>query len=331
MSEEITTRKRRHAIYDVSRIAGVSIGTVSRALSGNGSVSVRSREKVLSVARSLGYQPMTGVRQKQIALITEPPHRTVMGGFTACLTHYIVFELAKRRFSISLITEDEIDVVSRRLFDGIVAVAWWPKTAEILQGIDNTPIVWINRMDLKDKFNVVASDHYEAGQIVADYFIDHGHRRLGMLTGVRNWGAIARVDGLRETMQKRDVELDPRLIVYRGDSPLYAALVKLLDRGMEALWMPEENMDSLEVLSILQDVLKLRVPEDISIISGELPSVAQFTRPQLTTISQPLQMMAEQAVELVVSLRDCPAGNPKTVLLPSRIIERDSVENKTHI
>lgn len=322
------TPKRRHTVYDISRLADVSVGTVSRVLNNSDKVHANTRQKVLRVARSLGCRPRTAVRPKQIALIVEPPHRTIAGGFSMCLTHHVIFGLAKRGLGMSLVTEDEIGSLSRRLFDGVIAVAWFPKTVKRLEALDNTPIVWIDRMDLKDKFHGVATNHFEAGQMVGNYLLDRGHRRLAMIVDVHTWASAERIRGLHNAMRRRGVDPDKRLIIHKEDQPLYVPLQNILKMDAEALWMPDENMSSVEAVYLLQEVLKVRIPEDISLIGGELPSISQFLRPRMTATAQPLQAMAERAIELVLDLMDRPLDKPETVLLPNEIIERDSVKDK---
>ena len=69
--------------------ARVSTGTVSRVFNNSSLIPSETRSRVLSAARELGFRPRVGVRNKQIALVTEPPHKTVMGGYVNTLTQHI--------------------------------------------------------------------------------------------------------------------------------------------------------------------------------------------------------------------------------------------------
>ncbi|MEM9159692.1 MAG: substrate-binding domain-containing protein [Verrucomicrobiota bacterium] len=69
----------------------------------------------------------------------------------------------------------------------------------------------------------------------------------------------------------------------------------------------------------------LKVPEDISVIGGENMGITEFINPPITTVSEPLHEMADQAVEMMIALAEGHSPSPKTLTLPVELIERDSV------
>ncbi|UKI34638.1 MAG: LacI family DNA-binding transcriptional regulator [Lentisphaeria bacterium] len=111
-------------LAQVALRARVSTGTVSRVFNNSALIPSETRSRVLSAARELGFRPRVGVRNKQIALVTEPPYKTVMGGYVNTLTQYICFALSRANAGINLITEDRIGSLADCWFDGIIGIAW---------------------------------------------------------------------------------------------------------------------------------------------------------------------------------------------------------------
>ncbi|MCC6240692.1 MAG: substrate-binding domain-containing protein [Phycisphaerales bacterium] len=87
--------------------------------------------------------------------------------------------------------------------------------------------------------------------------------------------------------------------------------------------MADEGL-GLEATYILQNMLKLRVPEDVSLLGMESAQVSQYLSPPMTTLAQPLAELAEKSLELLLQQMDN-AQEPQYVVLESRLIERESV------
>ena len=128
-------------LEQVARKARVSTGTVSRVFNNSSLAPSATRSRVLAAARELGFRPRVGVRNKQIALVTEPPHKTLMGGYVNTMTQYICFALSHADAGITMITEDRIASLEDCWFDGIIGIAWEEETIRILKSIRNLPIV----------------------------------------------------------------------------------------------------------------------------------------------------------------------------------------------
>ena len=110
-------------LAQVAKKACVSSGTVSRVFNNSELIPDGTRSRVLSAARELGFRPRVGVRTPQIALITEPPHKTVMGGYVNTMTQYICHALSRSDATVRMITEDRIDNLVNSWFDGIIGVS----------------------------------------------------------------------------------------------------------------------------------------------------------------------------------------------------------------
>ena len=155
-------------LAQVALRARVSTGTVSRVFNNSALIPSETRSRVLSAARELGFRPRVGVRNKQIALVTEPPYKTVMGGYVNTLTQYICFALSRANAGINLITEDRIGSLADCWFDGIIGIAWESETIEMLRKLHNLPIVWLSD-DQSEYFHTIYVDCRATGHLAGEY------------------------------------------------------------------------------------------------------------------------------------------------------------------
>jgi len=167
-------------IAEVARLAGVSKSTASRALTGSGYVSDETRVRVQDVAASLGYIPTTSAvslvtgRTRTIGVVLPALSRW----FFARVLEGIQDALLERRYDLALYgappdspTRREMfeHFLSRKRFDGIIAVGIEPRTHELERLVDfGKPVVSVGGYDAGT--NAVSIDDTAAGRIarVAD-------------------------------------------------------------------------------------------------------------------------------------------------------------------
>ncbi len=303
----------------VARLARVSTGTVSRVFNNSPLIPADTRTRVLAAARDLNFRPRVGMRKKQVALITEPPWKTRMGGYVNTMTQYICFSLSRADAVISMITEDSLAHLDGGWFDGIIGIAWEEKTVELLRSVKNVPIVWLSD-NYADAFHTVYLDCRATGRMAGEYLYRMGHRRIAVIHET-DYSGCGRAQGVEEVL--RAAAEETQFIGIPNTEALYQAVRQLLDAGCTAVWVTGEDMKVLEVNWLLQELAGKRVPEEISLMGFENPGISEFQRPALTTLASPLREIAEKAVEIV--LQD---GHPalQKVEMSVRLIERSSVK-----
>jgi len=314
-------------IYDLAELAGVSYGTVSRVLNNRAPVNEQTRQRVLTLARQHGMRPRATARKHQVALVTRPPSRTVMGGYVSCVTQHLAYALASEGISLLMVSEDRVNHLESHLIDGVIAAAWQPDAIRVLANLPNTPIVFINRLDLAERFSIAGTDHVEAGRLAAEHLLARGHRRLALINDkAATWATKARSEGYVQAMRRHGIEPEPTLLTdHASGTHFQTAVNSVVAAGADSLWVPGEDLGALQALKVLQQDLGARVPEDISVIGNENPGLSGNTCPPLTTIEQPLAKLAERAVRLLLDLAQGAREGPAQEILPIRLIDRDSV------
>lgn len=312
------------SIYTLADKLGVSASTVSRVLNQRGGIGDATRKRVLDSARAAGFRPRMSARQLTIAVVIDRHRFTTYGGFVPNLLSCVVESLSKHDVAVELVTEHNLERLDNRLIDGVLAMAWDDSTIDMLRKLSDVAVVTLNRMDVPE-FSAVASDHRQQGVMAVEHFHARGHRRIAMICEERdNWGTKQRIEGFVSAMQRHDLPVDERTICFTEHQAMYGLLHKLTgDEGPTGLFVANESL-GLEAAYILQHVLRVKVPEEISLLGMESPQVSQFISPPMSTICQPLTEIADRALEVAMQQMS-DKDEPVRVLLENRLIERESV------
>ena len=319
--------KQVKSIYDLAEQTGLATSTISRVLNQRGRISMETRHRVLAAAREAGFKPRMSARQTAVAVVLDRIRYSTYGGFTASLLTHLIDQLAERDIAVEVYTENNVPRLGSRFIDAAIAMSWDRSTIDQLRKLIDVPIVVINRLDLPE-FSAVASDHYQSGKLVGEYFLKLGHTRVAFLAEESDWGAQQRVQGYRDAMETGGQTLRDELVMYTEHRPAYGALRRLLVHQPTALFLAGEDL-ALEGTFLLTDLLGIKVPEQMSLVGLENVKVSQFTRPPLTTLCQPLDEIARLSLELAMDL--IASGNPKPeqTLLNNVMIERESVASQS--
>jgi LacI family transcriptional regulator len=335
---------RAVTIRDVARRAGVSLSTVSQVLNGRpGYASATTRERVLEVARELGYRPnalarglvtsRTGTLGIVITDITRSFFTQVVGS---------IEQIASQRgYSVLLACADGIQHEQTALetfldkrVDGIICMSSTADaSAEHISQVTRlgVPLVVINRPLQTTELNQIAWDDVEIGERATQYLIGLGHRRIahfsGLLQGIGRQSAVDRISGYKAALAAAEIPVDDGLIVEGGfDYHIaFAACGRLFDRPQAPTAVFAAN-DSMAV-AIINALHRrgLRVPDDVSVVGANDDQFAVHVEPPLTTVRLPVTTAGRRAAELILAAIDAPTTTePISEILASEIIVRGS-------
>jgi LacI family transcriptional regulator len=316
---------KKATIYDLARIANVSPGTVSRVLNNRDRVKAETRESVLRAAAELNLKPQASVRTREIVILSEPTYPDRFGGYSATLTAHLSYAFSRKNIGV-LLPLNPFEELPTKFFDGIVVVTQDKALRELVTELEKRmPVVHIDKFPVDPAEYIVCSDHYKAGYMAARHFIERGKKRPAFLGG--NYFPFAeRLRGFRKALTEADLPVDEQLASLFGPESNHVSVVtRIVRAGADSIYAPGSSFEALECLHILSYVMGLKVPQEISLIGGENERVSSLLNPPLTTIEEPLKEMAEQAVAIMDRLTSGEQVTKRNLMLPVRLIDRNSV------
>ncbi|MEM6670345.1 MAG: LacI family DNA-binding transcriptional regulator [Pseudomonadota bacterium] len=330
---------RRPSLADVARLAGVSTATVSRVLNDPSLVRAETRHHVQRAVASLGYTPHFGGRALASnrtdtigAIIPTMDNAIFARGLQA-----LQEELADAGVTLLVSTsnysaeqeEQQIQTLLSRNVDGLVLIgeARKPEIYEQLR-IRSVPfvLVWTWREDCP--WTCVGFDNVAAARQVAERVLDLGHRRIAMVAGITagNDRAEARVQGVREALATRGMELDPSQLIeaeYHFDAGSGAARAFLERRDRPTAIICGNDVLAAGVVMGAQK-MGFRVPQEVSVTGFDDIDIATLLNPPLTTVHVPHRRMGRIAAQTLLSMRSS-NENELSTCFKTDFIQRESL------
>lgn len=322
-------------IKDVADRAGLSIATVSRALSGKANVSAKSRQLAKAAADELGFVPsyhassLASGRNHNVGLVVPSIHRwyfsSVAEGVSATLldagydlTLYNVGDNPERRRSVLN------DFLLRKRLDAVIAVALVLCEAEIKQLLAiHRPIVGIG--GALAGASTIRIDDARLAQTATEHLIGLGHTRIAHLTGDGELNRDFKLPGIRRTgfetaMQAAGHTIRPEWVV-SADFTIqgaYASARNLLATAAERPTAVFAASDEMAIGTILaaRD-FGLRVPQDLSVIGMDGHELGEVFG--LTTINQDARGQGALAARMLLETLDAGAKRPGKGLSPDAV------------
>jgi len=339
---------KRVTMTDIARVAGCSQATVSFVLNKTPGIKLaaETRERVIEAARSLGYAAPSFAHLDTANILT-PAIDGKIG--------FVVDQLATSPEAVVAIEgarqaswdAGNIILVAQTLNDPEME----PRTIRALreQGVSaliymaiftrevvlpaavyelDIPVVLINCYTTDHAFPAVVPSEIAGGHHSTRHLIQHGHRRIGTITG-EPWMEAAkdRLKGYRRALATADFPFDPELVI-EGDwsaSAGYAATKELLalDDRPTAIFC-QNDRTAIGCYEALKEA-GMRIPEDISVIGYDDEEISRHLHPQLTTSVLPHRAMGRWAIEQLDGVAQLSGTRYPITKLECPLVERLSV------
>jgi LacI family transcriptional regulator len=326
---------RRVTVRDIAAHSGVSIATVSRALSGKGNVSPHTRDLVELAVEQL-RRPTSGSRADAFrgAVYLRCPY--VLTDYFGLIVSSIAETLELHGRTLVLNAgeaaqhESLLPTLASRPGIGGAIMILPPEPVEDLLALraQGLPFVVVDpRTAIPRDIAAVSAAHFAGARALGAHLVALGHRRIGLIAGPHNWLASqARRAGHTSALADAGVLPDPALV--RADEPTigfgHHAAGQLLDLPDRPTALTCFN-DKTAVGALAAAAERgLRVPEDLSITGYDDMDLAQATSPMLTTVRQPLEEMGRMAVGLLIRLLERHRLDALHVELATELVVRGS-------
>jgi LacI family transcriptional regulator len=311
-------RRARPTIHDVARASSVSVGTVSKALNNNGSLRQETRDKVIAVAKELGFRPNDlahSLHRGQtftVGLISNDN----FGRSSIPIMEGLEEHLADSRISVFMCNAADdperearhIESLLKKRVDGIVVTARRVDRRRALEvGSPGLPVVYaFSQPDDPDAFCLLPDDEGGA-RLAVGHLAGIGRRHIAHVTGPERFQAVRdRRDGYREALARHGLG-EPEGYYLPG--------VWSEGWGRKAvgeLFRPDARPpDSIfcgsdQIARGVTDALRERgivVPDQVAIVGFDNWGImAEASRPSLTSVDMNLKELGREAGRRLIDL-----------------------------
>lgn len=326
-------------LNDLAQLAGVSAGTVSRALAGNPLVNEQTRSRIAELARLHAFRPnqmASSLRRQKTGVIGiaiplgHDQRQQISDTFFMTLLGHLADALTERGYDLMLRRvipsrdEDWLDrFTGSGMIDGLLVIGQSDQFERIEEAAAGyrPMVVWGNHSE-GQRHCVVGSDNRLGGRLAAERLIAGGARHIYFLGDTAAVEFAARFAGAADATEQMAVGITP-LSNHLSTDRLEAEIAANLDRE----FAPDDAIfaatDTLAIASIARlQSLGIGVPSDIRLIGFDDLPLASQTSPPLTTVRQDIRAGAFAMVDLLI--RRMAGEDTESIVMPPQLIVRST-------
>lgn len=307
-------------IYDIAKEVGCSSATVSKALNNYPDVNIKTRQKIMTTAKDMGYTPnsqaqaLTKKKTWNIGVLFEVDLKE-RGGLThyffASILDYFKAYTEKNGYDLTFVSkkigQDAVSFsqhVKRRHCDGVIIANYDYENPEILELIhSDIPVVVIDYN--YDTVSSIFSENYKGLAMLTKHLIDLNHRDIVYLHGQHTYVTDQRIQAFKDTLAQNGITPTKDRLV----EGFYYDKHIVMERTREILNRPKRPTaiifsDDYAAVWGIKVILEmgLKIPEDISVAGYDGLEIAEMVTPSLTTVSQNRKMIGELAAKRLIDI-----------------------------
>lgn len=334
-------------IKDIAKLTGVSVGTVSRVINNKPDVKEHTRQKVLEAIAELNFEPNANAKllkqknQDNITIIVKGIGRIILEDMLEKTQTYL--REHGEDSNALFIDESENEIVTALRLQRERN----PKAFIFINGSrhlfrDNfnqitCPCVLIGKDCSKLEYpqlSSVYSDEYEASKMAGTVLVKTNHTNIGVLARYAftdNTGNVSspRLEGLVDHLKANNIDFDVKKQVAQCEFTLesgYEATKKLMKKAPNttAIFAQADNL-AIAAIRALND-MKLKVPDDVSVIGYNGAQMTQFVNPRVTSIKQNTEKLSQYAAEDILNRLNNPEASTIHQRVELQFIDGESVK-----
>ncbi|MFT5805781.1 MAG: LacI family transcriptional regulator [Moritella dasanensis] len=303
-------------IKDVAKEAGVSIATTSRVINNAPHTSEKAIFAVKKAMEALGYRPNSNARAlvskttNTIGVLVNDVSAPFFGSMVKAIDT-VANEQGKQvlignGYHDATKEKNAIDLLINSRCESLVIHSKGLSNEVLIKLADEVPgMVLINRLIPEIAFRCIALDNYKGSYLATEHLIRQGHRHIGYICSSHKIDdAYDRKTGYLQALQDNGIEVIEEYIEYGepDEEGGEQAVINLIAKNTPITAIATYNdYMAAGCMTLLQEN-GVRIPEDMSVIGFDDGHIARYIYPRLTTIRYPIQIMANQAVNLSLKL-----------------------------
>jgi DNA-binding LacI/PurR family transcriptional regulator len=332
--------KTKITMEEISKMAGVSLATVSRTIHSPHLVRKETRERINHVMEKVNYVyhatagDLSRKRSSIIGVIIPTAKSLVFS-----TTLFAIQETAQQN-NYSLITgsskydiETELKLLQQfkeRRLAGIIltgfVIGQKDLVKELVKGGMPCVVIW-DKLDDSD-LSYVGFDNFKATYAITEYLISLRHKRIGLIVGpyTKVERVKKRLEGFKAALKDYGITYDPSLVIEKEPTLIDGkeAMSRLLSLSVRPTAVLAAS-DTLAVgaLSAARD-MGLRIPKDISLAGFDDIDVAGYCNPPLTTVRVPAYQIGQIAFKILIDMVNARSSQVQQYCLDTSLIIRES-------
>lgn len=324
---------------EIAKLAGVSCATVSRVINKDSKVAPETAKRVWEVISQYGYVQNSVARSLRMSQtrtvgflipdLSNPFFPGVLKGIEAVCAQEHYNLILQNTDENKQKERDSIETLLSSRVDGVVAVVVDQAGQQLKRlSILNVPIVVIDRRIKNSSYDTVTIANKQGVEEAISYLVELGHTKIATIHGKTSiTPGIERLEGYFSGMERHSLTLRDEYVV-NGDFLETMGYVKTkellsLSDPPTAL-ITANNMLTMGAYRALSD-LKVRVPQDLSLIGFDDFPLAAYLSPPITVIDRPTSKMGEVACRLLFKrIREGVAEGPREIVMPTQLKKRHS-------
>lgn len=318
--------------YEIAKLAGVSVMTVSRVVNNNESVSEATRKKVQNIIDKHGYTPnptarnLAGKNSNVIGLYLADINSDEQNATPSYEAPYFVSFISsiigyanKNNFKVlvNIINHDnqfqdiKNDFKTRTISGGIFLgfENGTPILTKLAEQNFNMVLLDQNPVFFRNRKNIIFIDIDDEGAAfdVVKYLVHNGHKKIGHIRHTtKRLSSIYRYEGYLRGLKKFGADMNLNYIsIGKGtEKGSYNAMVEILNNSKNnlptAIFAGTDLMATYAIKAI-QDY-GLRVPEDISVVGYDNTYLAEYSSPPISSVSVPIDCISKFAIKNLIQM-----------------------------
>lgn len=329
--------KKTPTIYDVAKLSGVSISTISRVLNAPDKVNPETRIKVISAIDQLGFVPKAEARARAMQstnrvgvitpFFTAPSFVQRLRGTAAALS--------RENYELVIYPVDSVEHLQGYIssipimgnLDGLIIMSLAVEDGDAKRlakyGMQTVLIEYSH-----DQLNsIIINDEY-GGRLVAEYLLNKGHTSMGFLGDIEPPERFSihpvksRLQGFKKALDEAGIALPKKYVSqapYTQESSRQAAYELLTMKDRPSAIFAASDIQAISTMKVARQ-LKIKIPDDLAVIGFDDIDMAEYV--DLTTVRQHLDESGRLSAEMLLARIHDPGRALQHINLPLELVER---------
>ncbi len=341
-------KQQQVTIKDIAIAVGMSVSSVSRALSDHPHISEETKVKVNAVAQQLGYRynalaaALRRSRSKTIGLIVP----RISMAFQAAVITAIQNSLQDFGYNLMIFQSNEspeqeekiVNLLMGTQVEGlIVSVTLYTKDYHVFDRstLGNVPVVFYDRVPIDKACHKIVGDEYSGGYQVTKHLLEQGCRRIAHISGPLSCSIyLQRLNGYKEALREFRVPYDEDIVYFHElnkENTLKSCDLLFTGKQVPDAVFACNDTSALAVLEYAREH-QISVPTQLKVTGYANDSRTEISRPQISSVEQFPHLMGEGAAKLIMDLiegSEQPGKSFISLTTPVELIKRESSQGKS--